>query len=159
MYSKRRYKISICSVILGELRTYILGKSFRNDKCCNHLYWYTRGQRARIVTCYETINRPFFLFITWRPTWGRGLHSFESFSFVIIALSRFISYHGRRKGKVGSPAGKTWRTSNRRNKKHKRSENYSRTHRFRRYHVEPFECCWANIGWKANFTCGIRRGD
>ena len=93
------------------------------------------------------------------PNAGRGLHSFESFSFVIIALSRFISYHGRRKGKVGSPAGKTWRTSNRRNKKHKRSENYSRTHRFRRYHVEPFESCWANIGWKANFTCGIPRGD
>ena len=42
--------------------------------------------------------------------------------------------------------------------KHKQSENYSRTHRFRRYHVEPFESCWANIGWKANFTCGIRRG-
>ena len=84
-----------------------------------------------------------FLFIAWRPTRDRGLHSFESFSFVIIALSRFISYHGRRKGKVGSPAGKTWRTSNRRNKKHKRSENYSQTHRFRRYHVEPFE--WANI--------------
>ena len=93
------------------------------------------------------------------PNAGRGLHSFESFSFVIIALSRFISYQGRRKGKVGSPTGKTWRTSNRRNKKHKRSENYSRTHRFRRYHVEPFESCWANIGWKANFTCRIRRGD
>ena len=30
------------------------------------------------------------------------MHSFESLSFVIIALSRFISYHGRRKGKVGS---------------------------------------------------------
>ena len=93
------------------------------------------------------------------PNAGRGLHSFESFSFVIIALIRFISYQGRRKGKVGSPGGKTWTTSNRRNKKHKRSENYSRTHRFRRYHVEPFESCWANIGWKANFTCGIPRGD
>ena len=44
------------------------------------------------------------------------MHSFESFSFVIIALSRFISHHARRKGKVGSPAGKTWRTSNPRNK-------------------------------------------
>ena len=57
------------------------------------------------------------------------MHSFESFSFVIITLSRFISYHERREGKVASPAGKTWRTSNRRNKKHKRSEDYSRTHR------------------------------
>ena len=54
------------------------------------------------------------------PNAGRGLHSFESFSFVIIALSRFISYQGRRKGKVVSPAGKTWRASNRRSKKHKR---------------------------------------
>ena len=63
----------------------------------------------------------------------------------IGAIMTTISYHGRRKGKVGSPEGKTWRTSNRRNKKHKRSENYSQTHRFRRYNVEPFERCWANI--------------
>ena len=41
-----------------------------------------------------------FLFITWRPTRGRGLHSFETFSIVIIALSRFISYQRRRKGKL-----------------------------------------------------------
>ena len=32
-----------------------------------------------------------FLFITWHPPRGSGLHSFESFSFVNIALSRFIS--------------------------------------------------------------------
>ena len=32
-----------------------------------------------------------FLSITWHPPRGSGLHSFESFSFVNIALSRFIS--------------------------------------------------------------------
>ena len=101
---------------------------------------------ARITRAYSHMlqdKKPsIFLFITWRPTRGRGLHSFESLSFVIIPLSRFTSYHGRRKGKVGSPA-RAKRGGHRTvvTKKRKRSENYSRTHRFRRYHVQPFESC------------------
>ena len=59
--------------------------------CCNHFI----PVHARITRAYSHMLQDnklsIFLFITWRPTRGSGLHSFESFSFVNIALSRFIS--------------------------------------------------------------------
>ena len=127
--------------------------------CCNHFI----PVHARITRTYSHMlqdnKSSIFRFLTWRPTRGRGLHSFESFSFVIIALSRFISYHGRRKEKVGWPAGKTWRTSNRRNK----NKSEARTI------LEPTDLediMWSRLKvveqileWKAKFTCGNRRGD